>query len=270
MIIDETYKFLKAGSGIQLESLKIEEVRSGAHLTAVKLSDSSYGVASTLLDTHCYIPKGKRDFGDFTPSKISGQYVSSLFETEKKSSIIDTVRIAVLNAISSKLLINGRYNIIENADPIDLIELNDNKTITIVGAFQSYINKVASTNSNLKVLELNRNAFTAEQIKYYVPAENYKEIIPVSDIVIITGLTLVNGTIDGLLDAVGPKTKVIVTGHSSSLVPDILFKNKVNIIGATRIVDPTLLFSIVSESGAGYHLMNYCAQKICILSEQAG
>jgi uncharacterized protein (DUF4213/DUF364 family) len=266
MIIKETYDYLKTECDVKVGELKIEEVRAGTHLTAVKLSDSSYGVATTLIDAHCYIPKGKRDFGGFTPSKIAGGFVSSLFETEKKSNIIDTVKIAVLNAISSKLLTTGRYNIIENTDPIDLIELN-NKTITIVGAFQSYINKLSATNCRLNVLELNKNAFTAEQIKYYVPAEKYKEVIPVSDIVIITGLTLINGTIDGLLEAVRPNTKVIVTGHSSSLIPDVLFKNKVNIIGATRIVDPALLFSVVSEFGAGYHLMNYCAQKICILNE---
>jgi uncharacterized protein (DUF4213/DUF364 family) len=268
MILDETYKFLKTECNAQIENLKIEEVRVGAHLAAVKLSDSSYGVSSTLVDAHCYRPKEKRDFGDFTPSRITGQYVTSLFEIDKNSNIINTLRITVLNAISSRLLSSGKYNVIENADPIELIDLNQKKTITIVGAFQSYINRLAATNNKLNVLELNKNALIGEQEKYYVPAEDYMEVIPESDVVIITGLTLVNGTIDGLLDVVAPDTKVIVTGHSSSLVPDILFKNKVNIIGATRIVDPNLLFSIVSEFGAGYHLMKYCAQKICIVNEK--
>lgn len=267
MIVNETYNFLKTVSGIQLENLKIEEVRIGAHLTAVKLSDSSYGISSTLIDKHCYLPKDKRDFGEFTPSNINGQSVTALFETEKKSSIIDTVRIAVLNAVSAKLINSGKYNIVEDADPVDLIDLTQNKTITIVGAFQSYINKISATSNKLYVLELNKNAFREEQLKYYVPAENYKYIIPQSDIVIITGLTLVNGTIDGLLDTVSPNTQVIVTGHSSSLIPDFLFNNKVNLIGATRLLNTDLLFSVVSECGTGYHLMKYCGQKICIVNE---
>jgi hypothetical protein len=49
--------------------------------------------------------------------------------------------------------------------------------------------------------------------------------------------------------------------------PDILFKNNVDIIGATRITEPGLVFDIVSEGGTGYHLFKYCAQKIYIFKD---
>jgi uncharacterized protein len=267
MILDETYNFIKTRFKDQIMNLRIEEVRLGVHLSAVKLSDNSYGIASTMSDNRDPCAKSDRDFGNFTPTKISGQNINSLFETTNKSCVIDTLRIAVLNAISSTILSGGDYNIIENADPIDLINLNSKKTITIVGAFQSYIQKISTTNNQLFVLELDKNAFVGEQIKYYVPADEYKRVLSESDIVIITGLTLVNNTIDGLLAAIPPDVIVIVTGPSSSLVPDILFRNKVSIIGATRIIKPEMLFPIVSESGAGFHLFKYCAQKICIKNE---
>ena len=80
-------------------------------------------------------------------------------------------------------------------------------------------------------------------------------------------LTLVNNTIDGLLSAISPDALVIVTGPSSSLIPDVLFQNKVNIIGATKITNPEILFNIVSECGAGFHSFKYCAAKICIINE---
>jgi hypothetical protein len=38
-------------------------------------------------------------------------------------------------------------------------------------------------------------------------------------------------------------------------------------IGASRITRPEILFEIVGEGGTGYHLFEYCAQKICILKE---
>lgn len=267
MILDETYNFIKTKYKDQIEDLTIDEVRLGAHLSAVKLSDGSYGVASTLLENQYHCTKSNRDFGDFTPTKITGQEVTYLFDIEKSSSVIDTLRIAVLNAISSTILKNGNYKVVENVDPIDLIDISSKKTITIVGAFQSYIQKLSTTDNQLYVLEMNRDALVDDYKKYYVPAEEYGRVIPISDIVIITGLTLVNNTIDGLLSAISPNTKVIVTGPSSILVPDILFKNKVNIIGATRILNPDLLFPIVSEFGAGFHLFKYCAEKICILNE---
>ena len=89
--------------------------------------------------------------------------------------------------------------------------------------------------------------------------------MPQSDIVIITGQTLVNNTIDDLLAVINPKSEVIVTGPSSGILPDLLFENKVSVIGTIRITKPEILFSLVREGGTGYHLFEYCAQKICIL-----
>jgi uncharacterized protein (DUF4213/DUF364 family) len=267
MILDETYTLLKSKYTNQIENLTISDVRIGVYLSAVRLSDGSYGVASTLPDEQYYCIRKNRDFGDFTPSKIIGQKVKDLLETNKKSNVIDTLKIAVLNAISSRIISASNYKILENIDPIDMIDLHSKKTITIVGGFQTYIPKISDTGNKLYVLELNEYALTEEQKQFYVPAEDYAKVLPVSDIVIITGLTLVNNTIDGLLSSIKPNTQGIVTGPSSSIIPDILFENKVNIIGATRITNPDLLFTIVSETGSGYHLFKYCAQKICIINE---
>lgn len=267
MILEQTIEYLN--SKTDFETLIIDRVVFGLRLTAVQLSDGSCGIASTIDDTNPYPCKKARDFGEFSPSKFSGQKVSELFMTEKSGRLIETLRIAVLNAISS----NGReasgYRILEDKDPIDLIDLNEGKKITIVGAFKSYIELIEDTNSRLKVLELDKSAFVEKHLKYYVPAEEYPKLIPETDILIITGLTLVNNTIDGLLDVVKPNTKVIVTGPSSNIVPKVLFNNKVNIIGATRITDVEMLFKLVSEAGAAYHTFKYCAQKICILNEKA-
>jgi hypothetical protein len=45
-----------------------------------------------------------------------------------------------------------------------------------------------------------------------------------------------------------------------------LFKHGVDIIGTIRIKDPGLLFTLVGEAAAGYHLSHYCAKKISILN----
>jgi uncharacterized protein (DUF4213/DUF364 family) len=265
MIIDQTYKLLKEKYKNKLENLIISDVRIGLFLTAVRLSDNSYGTSATFSDDYPHCSKINRDFGDFTPLKIRGKKVSDLFETLKGSNTILTLRIAVLNAISSGIISSGDYKILENCDPVELLDLHSQKTITIVGAFHSYIRKISETKNKLYVLELNRNALADDQKQFFIPANEYKNVVPDSDIVIITGLTLVNQTIDGLLSAISNKSLVVVTGPSSSIIPDILFANKVNIIGASRITKPDILFDIVSETGTGYHLFEYCAQKISIL-----
>ena len=265
MIIEETYNLLKTKYKNQVENLTIRDVRVGLFLTAVRLSDNSYGVASTCTDNHPVCIKDKRDFSDFTPLKIKGQKVISLFDSGKETGIVVTLKIAVLNAISSNIISSSDYEILHNTDPIELIDLGSKKTITIVGAFQSYIRKISETGNRLYVLELNENALLPEQRQYFVPASDYHNVLPESDIVIITGFTLVNNTIDNLLSAVSQRSLVIVTGPSSSIIPDLLFENKVKIIGATRITKPDILFKVVGEAGAGFHLFKYCAEKICVL-----
>jgi uncharacterized protein len=265
MIIEQTYRLLKTRYQNIIDDLTISDIRIGLLLTAVRLSDNSCGVASTLSDVPLHCTKRERDFGDFTALKIKGKKLSGLFETAKESNIVLTLKIAVLNAISSKILSSGNYRIVEDCDPVDLLDLGAQKNITIVGAFHSYIDKISATKNRLSVLEQDEHALSAGQKKFYVPAHDYKTLLPGSDIVIITGLTLVNNTIDNLLSAISENTLVVVTGPSSSIIPDVLFANKVNIIGATRITKPDILFDVVSEAGAGYHLFEYCARKICIL-----
>jgi uncharacterized protein len=265
MIIEQTYNLLKRLYGSKLGELIVSDVRIGLYLTAVRLSDNSIGTAATLEDEHPFCAKSNRDFGDFTPLKIRGQKVMDILETQKESGTISSLKTAVLSAISSNIISSGKYKIVDNYDPIQLLDLNSGKRIAIVGAFQSYIRKISQTGNKLSVLELDENALAPEQKKFFVPAGEYKKLLPVSDIVIITGQTLVNRTIDDLLSVIAEGTQVIVTGPSSSILPDVLFDNKVSIIGAVRITNPEILFDIVSEGGTGYHLFEYCARKICIL-----
>ncbi len=264
MILQKTLELLKSRYSTHMEKLFISDVVMGMHLTAVKLSDGSYGVASTLQDGVFLCARKNRDFGPFTPMQITGQKVTDLFETSKKSKITDTLKIAVLNAVSTKIIANGNYRVIENADPIDLLDLFQPQTITIVGAFQSYIEKLSGSHHRLFILELNKDALHEEHKKYYVPASEYNNVIPNSDVLIITGLTLVNNTIDDLLSFVPENCRVVVTGPSGSIIPDVLFQHGVHMIGATRITKPVELFNLVAQGGSGYHLFRYCAEKICI------
>lgn len=270
MILDETYSLVKSKHGDHLKDLVISRVNVGVFLTAVQLSDGSCGVASTSVETlsNCY--KKKRDFEAFSPSKINGQKVLELFESDSSLRIKNTLKVAVLNAISSGIIGKGSYKTIEGADPVDLVDLTSSKTISIVGAFQSYIKKISATNNKLYVLEMDENALNEDQKQYYVPAGEYKKILPGSDVVIITGLTLVNNTIDDLLASVSPGTGVIVSGPSSSIIPDILFRRNVSIMGATRITNPGKLFSVVGEAGTGFHLFKYCAEKFCVVNQANG
>lgn len=268
MIPEETYQHLLSKYPDRLDGLIITDIVVGLHLTAVKLSDASYGIASTVHDNPATCRKEDRDYEAFSPGRIRGSEVRELFETGKRAGILNTLRIAVLNAVSSSILPESPWRVADNVDPIDLIDLSEHKTVVLVGAFQSYIRRLAGTGNRLCVLEMSESALPVEHRRFYVPAGDYAKVIPAADLVVISGMTLVNGTIEGLLSAVPSHATVVVTGPSGSMIPDILFSRGVYMIGATRITDGPAAFTIAGEGGAGYHLFHAkCAKKICILRE---
>lgn len=263
-ILDQTIAFLKNHHANRIASLQIEDVRVGLFLSAIRLSDGSSGMASTVYEEQQSCDKDKRDFGDFSPNQIRGRSVLELLETTRTRGVINTLRIAALNAISSSLLQDARYQVQEDTDPFDLLDLSEPRKVVLIGAFQTYINRLADSPHQLQVLELNEQALQEKHRRFFVPAADYGRVLPEAGAVAITGFSLVNRTFDDLLGAVSPKAQVIVTGPSASLLPDVLFENGVSHIGATRVTDPELLFRVVAEGGSGYHLFRYCARKICI------
>ncbi|HUX96821.1 MAG TPA: DUF364 domain-containing protein [Bacteroidales bacterium] len=269
MILSQTYEIIRKKIGSKLDGITVTDIRVGLFLTAIRLSDGSTGTSATFSTGHPLCSKESRDYGPMSPSKIKGTRVKDIMESTNESGIIASLKMSALNALSSELIQAGNYTVIEDSDPLSFVDLGHDKTITIVGAFQSYIRKISATGNKLYVLEMNKDTLSNEHKKLFVPSTEYKKVLPASDVVIITGQTLVNGTIDELLSEISDGTQVIVTGPSSGILPDILFENGVSVIGSVRITNPDILFDIVSEGGTGYHLFEHCARKISILKQDA-
>jgi uncharacterized protein len=268
MFIDQVYLYIEEKYHGDFGKLHIVDVRIGVFLCAIKLSNGFAGVASVIQNDEIHqIEKKDRDFGDFTPLQISGKSISDLFKQEKITNTVQVLKIAALNAYFQGLLAEGKYKFIRNTDPFDMLNLHDYKKIVMIGAFNSYIKKISETDIDLKVLELDEKAFLPHQKQFFEPAENFREVLPQADLIIITGLTLVNNTFDGLLKYIPLSSKTIITGPSASIIPDLFFKNGIDMIGGILIFDEEKLFDLASQGAAGYHLFEYCAEKITLINE---
>lgn len=268
MLIDETYTIIKRKYDKRFNEVTLDQVVLGIYFAAVKLSSGYSGLASNDLNSsdNCTHSRN-RGFGDFTPGHFKGQKVADLFTIPEPTCFIKTLQLAVMNALSAELLEESKYKVIQNLDPIELIDLSEKNQVCVVGAFLSYIKKVAESNSVLKIIELNENAVPEEYRRYFVPSHLSEEVISQSDVVIITGSSLANKTLDRLLEIIPRKTKVILVGPTSGLIPKVLFARGVDIIGATRITDSDKMMELVAEGAAGFHLFQSCATKICIVNE---
>jgi uncharacterized protein (DUF4213/DUF364 family) len=82
------------------------------------------------------------------------------------------------------------------------------------------------------------------------PASAAVDLLPQADVVAITGTTLVNHTLDGLLRLCQPQATVMVLGPSTPLSP-MLFEYGVNILSGARVIDESAVLRTV-EQGASF------------------
>ena len=114
--------------------------------------------------------------------------------------------------------------------------------MAIVGHFP-FIPKIRKHSRKLWVIEKNPREEDVTENE----AEN---LIPKADVVGITGTSFTNHTLGHLLELCDPKAYVIILGDTAPLSP-ILFEYGVNAVSGTRVVNPGLALSCISE-GANY------------------
>lgn len=271
MILNETFDLLKTRYESQFSTTTIKRLHIGPFFAALQLSSGFCGLTSVeQSNLSCCARTRSRENTPFSPGNISGKKLLDLFSWPAESELLNIVKLAAINAVSQELISTSDYTIIEDKDPIELVDLNNSKTICVVGAFDSYMRKIANSSSKLIVLELNEPAVPDEFKQYYSPAANASSVFPEADVIIITGSTLVNNTLDHILEIIPPNKQVIIVGPTAGLIPDVLFQHGIQIIGATRVVDADRLFRAIAEGAAGYHLFINGAQKICLLNNVAG
>ncbi|HQP32408.1 MAG TPA: DUF364 domain-containing protein, partial [Deltaproteobacteria bacterium] len=86
------------------------------------------------------------------------------------------------------------------------------------------------------------------------------EKIGQADLLIVTGTTLINGTLEGILESAKPGAEIVVVGPSVSMLPQALFRRGVTAIGGLVCTDADRLLDILSEGGSGYHFTGSSAR----------
>ena len=76
------------------------------------------------------------------------------------------------------------------------------------------------------------------------------ELLPQSDIVIISSTTLINHTFEGIVDLCRKDSIKMLLGPSTPMT-DVLFDYGINILSGSRVTDTELLLKLVSE-GVNY------------------
>jgi uncharacterized protein len=215
-LIDEIIKTLPQG--------KVIDVRIGLHWTIVEVEvegERRSGLSATLRVENEH--RGIADVPDAgklinTSALDLADFAQSDHPTRR------SLGIAAINALLPKDLENWRA---KNALQV-IRDKGKDKRVALVGRFH-FVPKLRHDVGELFVLE--RRPREGD-----LPAEEAARIIPTADVVAITGMTIVNHSIEELLGYCSPRATVLLLGPSTPLSP-VFFDYGVNLLSGSVVID---------------------------------
>jgi len=155
------------------------------------------------------------------------------------------IGIATVNALSQIVLEAhpDRYAL-EERNLIDVLEVGQEEVVVLVGLIKPFVPVFKAKAKQLYILERR-----APRERGILPDTACEEVIPEADVVVITGSTLANGTIDRLLELAENARMVALVGPTVSCLPDPLFNKGADLVGGIRIFDPDKAVQVLMEGG---------------------
>jgi uncharacterized protein (DUF4213/DUF364 family) len=269
-VIAETIKILEEKSPISLQGVKVDDLVIGIFFTGVKLSAGHAGCAFTLIgevpEAVCCPTSAARmpQAGDLERRPVSEILNYSLDPNVLKSAI----GVATLNALSQLIIETDdrpEYQIVKEVDGFDLLKIQPEETVSLIGAFGPYIRRLKMMGNPLFIIEKNPQALRSDEMKYFKSESEMPSALKKSDVVIITGTVIVNHTIDNILSFITNGQRTAIIGPTASMIPDAFFKRGVHVMAGVRIKEPDLMIKILKQGGSAYHLLKECSEKIAFV-----
>jgi uncharacterized protein (DUF4213/DUF364 family) len=247
-ILGEAAQLVKEKLGDLFEDLTIERAVVGLFFTGVKLSNGAGRV--------------------FDPDKIHEmRAVKALSALSSSEPIKLAVAIATLNALSSTCWSQGwkkQYHIKMNMDALDAVRLSEESSVAVIGAIVPVLRTLKRRGGTWWVIEQDPNALREEELPHYVPEENSQDVLNSADVLIITGVTLVNHTLESILASARPRAEIAVMGPTASMLPEPMFERGVRLMGGVWVKRPDELLDVLAAGGSGYHFLDTLADRIVI------
>ena len=251
---------------VDLDSITVERAVFGLFFSGVKLSTGHGGL--------CFTPVKEIPEAVCCPSsakampfsgKLKGRGVRAYLEDIFSENILRrTLGIAALNALSTLVWekkAHPEYELLLGVDAFDEIDVKKYQKSVVVGALVPIIRKLMQENADFHILEKDSRTLKEREMPYYLPPERAGECVPEADLLVITGVTILNDTLPGLLAMAKKDAEILVVGPTASMLPDCLFSKGVTMLGGIQVTKADELLDIISEGGSGYHFFGKYAER---------
>lgn len=269
VLLDETRLEIEEILGDEIDTLTVERAVFGLFFSGVKLS-SGYGGL-------CFTPVKELPEAVCCPSsakamplsgQLCGRSVRKYLEDLSSGNILKkTLAIATLNALSAciweRKLYSG-YRISTGCDAFDSAVIPEGGKSVVVGALVPMLRKLLKADADFRVLEMDSRTLKGKELEHYAPSGDYQKYFPSSDLDVITGVTILNDTLPGLLETAKKGAQIIVTGPTASMLPDAFFRRGVTVMGGIVVTDADRVLDVIAEGGSGYHFFGKGAERLVI------
>jgi uncharacterized protein len=273
-ILRETLAEISEILGPHHGGLTVERAVIGLFFTGVKLSNGIAGACATPIKS---IPEAvccpTSAMAMPFPGKLSGRPALDLAnEALSDHGIRRAVGIAAMNALADTCWRRRPHPQSElrlGIDAFDATEMWPGDKVVVVGAFVPFLRELKRRRQPFLVLEQDPATLKAEELPFFRPANEAPTVVPEADVLLITGTTLINDTLEGLLGLAKPAARVTMVGPTVSLLPDAFLRRGADVLGTVRITAPDEFLETLAEGGSGYHFLGRSAQKVVLVRRSA-
>jgi len=213
----------------------VADVRIGLGYTAVRLADGRTGVAYTFRDQAqggCSVFNGRRP--------LSGRAVSDLLPLIELHDAIEAgVGLACANALGNQQKPGHLIG-----DILEHLDVQPEDDVAMVGNFGPLVETLRSSARSLTIFE--RVTAPTGLLR---PQEEALAVIPRCQIVLITATSIINHSIDPLLQAARECREVVLLGASTPLIPEAFSAARVTMLSGVVVTAAEEVLRIVSEGG---------------------
>ncbi len=202
---------------------RLAEVIVGLGFTLAYLDDGACGVAYTLRDE---LERGCDAFAE--AGKMSGRGVEEVISWMGGSSIIaSSIALAAANA----LLLPPQEAF--GADLIASLGLKPGERVVTVGRFRPMEARLEAMGVELEVVERGDR---------HTPLKS-------CDVVLITATSIINNTLEGILDKIAGAREAAILGPSAPYAPGAFEGSAVTVLAGSVVSDPESVRRVISEGG---------------------
>ncbi len=258
--------------GSSMESLAIDRAVMGIFFTGVLLNNGAGGLCATPIksvpEAVC-CPSSAKAMP--TPGKIAGRPVAEVLgDLYRTQDLRRALAIATLNALAETLWMRDGPPAganLRTGDAFDALEILPGHRVALVGAFAPYMRELRRRGQPFHVLELDVSTLKPEELPYFASPDRAEAVLAQADVLVVTGTTLINGTLEGLLESLRPGVQVAVIGPTATLLAAPFARRGVTVVGGTRVCDAETLLHLLAEGGSGYHFFGKSVERICLCLE---